>query len=583
MKALTSIAALVLFAQLTQAKDRYLITFKSQQGQRAMAQVLNQESMGSKIHFKKSLNQIQSVIVESANIQEIERLKLHPEVATVEAEIFRPIPKPVNGFKISRVKNLEMGQRIQQDTGIAQDAGDAGQAAATPVFQVGDGTPWGILAVKAGEAWALSQAGAKSRVLVLDTGIDADHPSIKANFEQGQNFIEDDNGVLNPVKFQDEEGHGTHCSGTILGVYNEKNGFTGVAPKAKLLMGKVCGTQGCSNIAVAEGIDWGIQQKVDVISMSLGGPVGSSSEGMAVANAEKAGIVVVAASGNSAADPTYSYNKKDPKCVSTNPFQPANCGVSFPAAFPTVTAVGAIDGTLSKTNFSQWGPELSVTAPGAAVISSVPRGTGRDSLVEIKIDGAAKRIKSAAFSGTEVFLKPLTSNIVAVPGVGKPEDFAKVNVAGKYALVSRGEIKFGDKVKNAIDAKAVGVLIYNNTAGLMQGALSEGTGPLLNKPVVMIEQAEGLALVDLLSKGSSVAASISTVITDYASFDGTSMATPHVAGVVALIRSANKNLTPAQVRQILKSTAMALSPNDTNQFGAGLVQADKAVQAAVGQ
>ena len=64
MKALTSIAALVLFAQLTQAKDRYLITFKSQQGQRAMAQVLNQESMGSKIHFKKSLNQIQSVIVE---------------------------------------------------------------------------------------------------------------------------------------------------------------------------------------------------------------------------------------------------------------------------------------------------------------------------------------------------------------------------------------------------------------------------------------------------------------------------------------------------------------------------------------
>jgi subtilisin family serine protease len=61
------------------------------------------------------------------------------------------------------------------------------------------------------------------------------------------------------------------------------------------------------------------------------------------------------------------------------------------------------------------------------------------------------------------------------------------------------------------------------------------------------------------------------------------MATPHVAGVVALIRSANKNLTPAQVRQILASTAHVLAPNDTNQFGAGLVQADKAVKAAVGQ
>ena len=61
------------------------------------------------------------------------------------------------------------------------------------------------------------------------------------------------------------------------------------------------------------------------------------------------------------------------------------------------------------------------------------------------------------------------------------------------------------------------------------------------------------------------------------------MATPHVAGVVALMKSANKKLTPAQVRAILTATAKTLSPNDTNQFGAGIVQADLAVEQAVRQ
>lgn len=579
MKLFLQIAAILAVAPFVQAKDRYLVTFKSQQGHQAMVSYFATESAATSAQMQKSLKNIQAVVLKTKNAAYIESLRQHPEVASIEAEIFRPLPTPVNGFKISRVKSpLEMGRHQVQPLQVSDDPA----LLTTPVFKQGDATPWGIMAVKAGDAWALSQAGAKSRVLVLDTGIDAEHPAIKANFEQGRNFMEDDNGNTDPANFVDEEGHGSHCSGTILGVYNEQTGFTGVAPKAKLLMGRVCGTQGCSNIAVAEGINWGIEQKVDVISMSLGGPIGSSAEGAAVANAEKAGVMVVAASGNSAGDPGYSFDKKDPKCKNSNPFQPTNCGVSFPAAYPTVTAVGAVDSSLKKTSFSQWGPELAVTAPGAAVVSSVPRGTGRESVVDVQIDGVVRHVKSAAFSGTELFSAPVKNTIVAIPGTGKPEDFAKVNVAGKFALVVRGEIKFADKVQNAIAAKAAGVLIYNNTAGLMQGALADG-GALLNMPVVMIEQTEGQALVDTLSKGTVVNASVATVASDYASFDGTSMATPHVAGVVALIRSANKNLTPAQVRQILKSTATPLSPNDTNQYGAGIVQADKAVQAAVGQ
>ena len=318
--------------------------------------------------------------------------------------------------------------------------------------------------------------------------------------------------------------------------------------------------------------------------MSLGGPVGANAERQAVLKAEKAGVVVVAASGNGADDPNYSPNRNDPKCGGNNPFQPNSCGVSFPAAFPTVVAVGAINSDLVKTSFSQWGPELKVVAPGAAVVSSVPRGSGRESIVQVTLNGQTRRVKSTAFGGTELFTSPVVNNLVAVPGVGKPEDFAAVaeKVAGRFALVSRGEIKFAEKVKNAIDAKAAGILIYNNKPGLLQGSISED-GSTINFPVVMIEQTEGNSLVEQLSRGAEVSASVVTAPSDYASFDGTSMATPHVAGVVALIKSANKRLTPAQVRTILTSTAKAMTPNDTNQYGSGLVQADAAVRRAAGQ
>lgn len=562
MKLALFISALIMGASFVQAKDRYLVTFKSKQGQKAMETYFASEA-ASTAGMQKSLKNVKSIILKTKNKNYINKLRNHPEVVSVEAEFFIPSPKPVNGFQMAKMVVTRKAKPLE--------TGDAG----VPVLKQGEATPWGILAVHAGEAWEQSAAGANARVLVLDTGIDQNHPAIQANFEQGKNFVEGEDGQVNAADYVDHEGHGTHCAGTVLGAYNEATGFTGVAPKAKLLMGKVCGADGCSNISVVEGIDWGVEQKVDVISMSLGGPVGSSTEESALNAAEAAGVVVVAASGNGAGDPSYTPDSSGPMCGYF-----MACGVSFPAAFATPVAVGALDSALLKTNFSQWGPELDVTAPGAAVISSVPQGTGRDSEVTVSLSGVQRKIVSAAFSGTELFLSPVVNELVAVPGLGTAEDFAQVDVAGKFALVSRGEIRFSEKVQNAVNAKAVGVIIYNNVAGVMQGSLSED-GTLLNLPVVMIEKTEGLALVDALTKGGTVSAGITTKASDYASFDGTSMATPHVAGVVALIRSANKNLTPAQVREILTSTAKALGPNDTNQYGSGIVQADKAVQAAV--
>jgi serine protease len=533
-------------AKTVAAKNRYLVIYKSQQGHMAMESFMQNES-GHAYGLKNSLKYINGMVIQTPNQKVIEQLRSHPEVALIEAEFFTPSPKPVNGYKISTVPEEVPPTEIPVVAPVVTPA--------SPVFQAGEKTPWGIVTVKAPEAWTLSDSGANARVLVLDTGIDKDHPALKANFEKGQNFFESDTGP-NPGDFLDKEGHGTHCAGTIAAAYDTTTGFTGVAPKAKILMGRVCGDLGCSNIAVAQGINWGIQQKVDVISMSLGGPATSSAERMAVLNAEKAGVVVVAASGN---DGTGK--------------------VSYPAALPTPVAVGAIGSDIKKTSFSQWGPELDIVAPGAAVLSSIPRGSGRDSVAHIITDAGKIRVNSSAFGGTKEITVPKLGQLVAA-GLGKPEDFTKVDVKGKFALIGRGEIRFSEKVANAMKAQATGVVIYNNAAGLMQGSLTED-GSELDIAVVMIEQTEGLKLMDLLGKGQSASAELATVRSDYALFDGTSMATPHVAGVVALIKSANKKLTPAQVRTILSTTAMKLGPNDQNEYGAGLIQADKAVQAAV--
>ncbi len=550
MKSTLILAIIVTAAMTASAKNRYMVTFKSEQGFQAMANYLQLENGNSAIKVQRSLAHLKTVVVKTNSSQALLTLKNHPEVAALTAEVFTPRPNPVFGFKPTRYFQTQKVQPSAWSTVV-----DVGMQT-TPVFTSGPKTPWGIEAVHAGEAWAQSSGGAHARVLILDTGIDSEHQDLKANFEKGQNFYEGDSGTIDPQDYKDEEGHGTHVSGTIAASFNAETGFTGVAPKAKILMGRVCGTLGCSNISVSEGINWGIEEKVDVISMSLGGPVGTPTEEFAVTSAEKAGVVVVAASGNG-----------------------GNPAVSFPAAFPAAIAVGAIDASLKKTAFSQWGPELAVVAPGSAVVSSVPRGTGRESHVILTVNGQTRSVKSAAFSGTKLISKPVL-NSLAYAALGKPEDFAKANVEGKFALISRGEIKFTDKIQNAIANKAAGVVIFNNTAGLMQGAVT-ADGSEIDFPVVMIEQTEGLALVEALAKGSDPKAEVSTAPSDYAMFDGTSMATPHVAGVIALIKSANKKLTPAQVRMILQSTALPLGPNTQNEYGAGLVQADKAVQAAI--
>lgn len=488
-------------------------------------------------NIQTTLKSLNSVIVKIENSSEIQKLRLNPAVEFVDEEVFHPAPKPVRGSAV--MSNFSRNG--------AHTTGEA-----TGQFVPNASTPWGINAVRAVEAWPLSHQGEGARVLVLDTGIDKDHPSLKGNLEKGKSFV-DPYGLA--YDYFDDVGHGSHVSGTIVGIA-DSTGFTGVAPKAKLLMGKVCTPEGCSNLSVAQGIEWGIQEKVDVISMSLGGAQATPTERRAVSKAATAGITIVAASGNDGIPQ-----------------------VSYPAALPTVIAVGAVNADLLKADFSQWGPELAVVAPGVDVVSSVPQGSGRTPIVQVQLGSStAQTIPSSFIEGSKTILEPLNKEMIDV-AFGRPEDFAKVAATGKIALVKRGENKFMEKVKAALDAKVAGLVVYNNVPGLIHGAISND-GTEIEIPIFVIELTQGELIKAGLAAGNVAQTSLLVQKSNYSSFDGTSMATPHVAGVVALIKATNKQLTPAQVKAILRSTAKALTPNTNNELGAGIVQADAAVEKA---
>ena len=133
--------------------------------------------------------------------------------------------------------------------------------------------PYGVKQLQAPEIWAQGEKGSGIVVAVLDTGIDMFHPDLKPNIIDGRNFTNE--GCKDD--YQDLNGHGTHCAGTIAGVENEK-GVVGVAPEAKLLIGKVLDSNGSGSYrSIIQGIEWATNwkgkngEKVRVISMSLGG------------------------------------------------------------------------------------------------------------------------------------------------------------------------------------------------------------------------------------------------------------------------------------------------------------------------
>ncbi len=198
--------------------------------------------------------------------------------------------------------------------------------------------------IDAPEAWDISIGSASVIVAVIDTGVSNSHPDLTANRIAGWNTIDnntdtDDSWLIS---------HGTHVAGIVGAVGNNARGVTGVNWDVSIMPIKVLNWLGAGTESdVAQGIQWAADHGADVASLSLGFPGRSSVVDNAVAYADAAGVLVVAASGN------------DP-----------NAPIGSPAAAPQAMAVGATDNRDRIASFTTTGPQMSVTAPGVDVYST---------------------------------------------------------------------------------------------------------------------------------------------------------------------------------------------------------------------
>ena len=204
--------------------------------------------------------------------------------------------------------------------------------------------PWGVDQVDAEKAWA-SNTGSAVKVGIVDTGIDLSHPDLQTNIRGGINTI-------NPGKgSNDDNGHGSHVAGTAAAI-NNTIGVVGVGPAIDLYAIKVLNRQGSGFLSdVIEGLQWAIANNIQVINMSLGTSSDIQSFHDSVIAVRNAGIVQVAAAGNSGG------------------------AVSFPAAYEEVIAVSATDLTNTITSWSSRGSEIDLAAPGLEIPSTYKGGT----------------------------------------------------------------------------------------------------------------------------------------------------------------------------------------------------------------
>ncbi len=209
-------------------------------------------------------------------------------------------------------------------------------------------TPWGISRVQAPAAWKTSR-GKGVKLVVIDTGIDMTHPELSGIIKGGWNAIS------TAATFNDDNGHGTHCSGTIA-AKDDDQGVVGVAPQIDLYGVKVLDENGSGTFDdVIAGMLWAVENKMEVASMSLGAGRGNPALADAVEAMRKGGVILIAAAGNSGGS------------------------VGYPAAYPGAIAVAASDSKDKLASFSSRGSEVAVIAPGVDVKSTY-MGGGYDTL-----------------------------------------------------------------------------------------------------------------------------------------------------------------------------------------------------------
>jgi subtilisin family serine protease len=472
--------------------------------------------------------------------------------------------------------------------------------------------------IKAVNAWVAAggNAGDGIRIGIIDTGIDYTHADFggpgttaaytgnnraiiepgtfpTAKVVGGRDFAGDAyTGANAPVPDSDPldcNGHGTHVAGTAAGFGVNSNGTTytgsydgttpfsslsigpGVAPKAQLYALKVFGCAGSTGLTT-QAINWAVDPNgdgdpsdhLDVINMSLGSNFGTATDASAAAstNAAAVGVIVVAASGN-AGDTTYITSSPG---SSTRAISVANIvddgilGTNLKINSPV-----AIAGDKSALR-AQFNPPMALPANFTANVK-----LANDGSTDL-FPGAAAGSVGTTTDGCQAF----------------PAGF----FTGQHALVDRGGgCGFTVKVKNAQDAGATAVIVANNTTGTIS---MTGSDPTIVIPSLSILQTDGNAIkaqlgggvnatLQFFNLGDTVSASSSrgprrngagakpeisapgSTITSAGMgtgsgtlvISGTSMASPHVAGAMGLLRQLHPTWSVEELKALCSRATAA--------------------------
>ena len=271
--------------------------------------------------------------------------------------------------------------------------------------------PWGVDRIDADLSWGTTTAD-NVRVAVVDTGIDLDHPDLQGNIKGGINTI------YSWRTADDDNGHGSHVAGIIAAV-NNSIGVVGVGYQIDLYAVKVLNSNGSGYVSdIIEGIQWSVNNGINVINMSLGTTSDIQSFHDAVTAAKNAGITVVSAAGNSG---------------------PGDNTVIYPAKYPESIAVAATNSSDGQPSWSSRGPEVDIAAPGNSILSTY-RGGGYTtlsgtSMATPHVAGAAAMVLSnhPGFTPSQVQTH-LQNNAEVLPGLSSNQQGSGLVDAEKAVL-----------------------------------------------------------------------------------------------------------------------------------------------------
>lgn len=617
----------------------------------AKIEVMKQAAKGKKLPLSAANEKVdQSHKAFKEHVQSLKAQKNLTEYKVEDVNITRVYKNAINGVAMKlpsmAVKDLLQSgvvKHIFKDYEVKVEPPVDTQIAVDP--KMGDSIPQ----IGVDKLHAENITGKGIKIGVLDTGIDYNHPDLKDVYKGGYDFVDDDADPMETT-YQDWinagepiipgyvyfTNHGTHVAGTIAA--QKKNdvdyAVKGVAPEVDLYAYRVLGPWGGGDTAgILAGIDQAITDGMDVINMSLAAAMNNPlyATSVAVNNAMLSGVVAVVAAGNA------GPNEKTLGSPGT-----AALGISVGASDVSITIPTFSGSVLTNKNDNLQQPDkdlfhqLEDSKPISDDMSPKLKDSNlsdKDLFTKLEDSKHINKDLSLQLEDLQLLGKDFSDQLedlqgqsfqFVYAGLGKAADFTGKEISGKIALIERGELTFEEKIKNAKNAGAKAVIVYNNVEGQIPSYLGEIVGLIpsfrlskedgerlkeLGEGSFTFEslrntKTEGDHLADFSSRGPvngnydikpdivapgvTIFSTTPEFINDpldgvnyenaYERMSGTSMASPHVAGVAALILQEHPEYTPFDVKSALMNTSDDLQgDNSVYEVGAGRIDAYQAV------